>query len=554
MMVGFGYKLQKDRKILYCFLLMKAKEKSSLSLTAIISFLLLFSFVNLVFSQTDTIGRTTYDLQFIGPACKVAFDSNDYYGGIHTAWLHSLDTVPFSDLLMYYNFYAYSNSQWRWRDTGVSGFLSLWRNNVANLDIDIYGHAAFSGYRGSTYVLIDDSPGHGFFLPYPISDSGYQYPILSIGSINYYYIAAIKNDSIYYIFSRHNAASWTNWRSLGYAGYPSHNICASKNSGKVCVLWTVVDSTRPDWGVLYMTTSQDSGQTWSTPAPISNDIPSNLRNTFLGGYAIYDNNDNVHVVTQTYDGYHVKPVELWHYCPANNPAWSRIAYLTTDTLLGNVGYGALYACRPSICQSSYHSIFGVMWEQFRWDDVDSVTGDKYLRADIYWAGSGNYGANWSSPYNLTNSVGISERSPYLVNVIPFITPVIEFEYMIDRSAGIYAKGEGINTINPIVFKIYQMGGVEENNFNQLSSLFKVSPNPFSKSVAISFNQNSNGEISISIYDRNGRLIRILKNNAERNIVLWDGRDKFGKIVSDGIYFIRFKTKDYNTTKKIIMVK
>jgi len=548
---------------IFYFLMMKARVKSLLSTQVIFSILFLLSFYNIVISQTrtDTIGRTTFDLQFVGPACKVAVELNDYeIWGIYTTWLHSLDTIPFSDLQMYYNCFDYSI--WRWGDFGISGYLNLWRNNIANLDVTYDDNAAYAAYKNNVYLLEDAWPASGYFCVLSIvPDTNYQYPILSIGSGHYgdnYHIAAFNNDSIYYTFSRYGSV-WANWRSIGYAGYPSHNICASKNSGKVCVLWTVVDSTRPDWGVLYLRTSQDSGQTWSAPTPISNDIPSNLRNTFLGGYAIYDNYDNLHIVTQTYDGHHVKPVELWHYSSANNPSWSRIAYLTTDTLLGKLGYGAIYACRPNIiqCNDGYSQRFFVVWEQFQWGDVDSSTDEKYLRADIYGAISDNFGGQWSDSMSLTNSIGINERSPNLVYVTGHLRPHIAITYMIDNSAGIYVKGEGNITINPIICKALRLyDDIEENSFSSLNSSLRISPNPFSKSVSITFNPFVKGKVSVDIYDREGRLIKALKenSNSERNIILWDGKDTFGKIVSKGIYFCVVKTENIYITKKLVFVK
>jgi hypothetical protein len=533
------------------------KIKSRRNIITLALFLSLFT--HLIFSQTqiDTIGKTTFDLQFIGPAYKTTVDDITY--GIHTTWLHSLDTIPFSDLRMYYNFYNYNSSQWFWGSSGVSGYLQLSSQNVANLDIYNTRRAAFSGCQNNVFLLLDDMPAHGSFDPYSIQGAGYQYPILSIGAGGYFYITAFKNDSIYYSFSR-TTNGWISWRNFSYAGYPSHNICASKNSGKVCVLWTVVDSTKPDWGTLYIKTSADSGNTWSSPIAISESIPSNLRNTFLGGYAIYDNNANLHIVTQTYDGYNPKPVEMWHYSPANNPHWSRIVYLTTDTLLGKLGYGAIYACRSSIVQcnnSSYPQRFFVVWEQFRWNDVDSTSGEKYLRADIYGAMSDNYGMQWSSTINLTNSIGINERYPNIVYIDAFLRPHIAIEYMVDISPGVYVKSEGGKTINPIICKMFQLyDGIEEKECLETGNSFEITPNPFSARVSITLNSFLEREGAINIYTTDGRLIRSLKfnNNQCNRILQWDGKDDFGNTVNKGIYFCAVKIKNINIIKKIIYVK
>lgn len=76
---------------------------------------------------------------------------------------------------------------------------------------------------------------------------------------------------------------------------------------------------------------------------------------------------------------------------------------------------------------------------------------------------------------------------------------------------------------------------------ELNKKFLVSPNPFYSSTKISYEGNK----IISIYDIAGRVIfsASLKNGS----YLWHGKDKYGKKISPGIYFIKCE----NYIKKII---
>jgi hypothetical protein len=534
---------------------MKAREKLSLSLLIKISILLLLFFCNVMHpqSQADTIGRTTYDLQFAGPATKVVVD--DSTEGIMAVWLQSQDSIPFSDLKIYYNYYYYNLDTWAYGNQGTHIF-SLKCNNSANITEEISYHTVFvAGYRCTTFVAQEVFPGQFDLLRLP--DTGYQYPTVVVGRTQYLYVVAFKKDSIFYTF-RTNTLPWQSWRNVGYSGYPSHNICISDNSAKLAIFWTVVDSVHPNNGILYLTQSQDSGRTWTTPSPISESIPSTLKNAFLGAYGIYDCDGYLHLVCQTYDGCNVKPVELWHFSPRTYPSWKRIAYLDTDTLLGKVGYGSIYACRPTIWQSDdamFPYYFLVAWEQFRWNDVDSSTGEKFLRADIFAAATNNYGNTWSNPYYLTNTYGINERFPYLVKREPSMNVYVDLLYMIDLSAGIYAKGEGARSNNPIVYAVVQPSAIEEEyNTNQCKKSIKIYPNPFSKSILINLN-NYYQNTSVTIYDRCGRLIKKLTRNTGNNDkFIWDGMDSFGKHVNEGVYFCLVKTNNICITQKLILVK
>ncbi len=85
----------------------------------------------------------------------------------------------------------------------------------------------------------------------------------------------------------------------------------------------------------------------------------------------------------------------------------------------------------------------------------------------------------------------------------------------------------------------------------------VYPNPFNPTTTISFSNSSNNDVTISIFDLRGRLIKKISHidskNGE-NSITWNGKDYNNKEVSSGIYFARVDNKNEAVTKKLILQK
>ncbi|RLC56633.1 MAG: hypothetical protein DRH89_05255, partial [Candidatus Cloacimonadota bacterium] len=74
---------------------------------------------------------------------------------------------------------------------------------------------------------------------------------------------------------------------------------------------------------------------------------------------------------------------------------------------------------------------------------------------------------------------------------------------------------------------------------------------------IRFAVTNAGNISINIYNIKGEQIKTLVNGVypvgEHNVV-WNGKDNNGKIVSSGVYFYHMLSKEYSSTRKMILMK
>ena len=93
----------------------------------------------------------------------------------------------------------------------------------------------------------------------------------------------------------------------------------------------------------------------------------------------------------------------------------------------------------------------------------------------------------------------------------------------------------------------------------------VYPNPFTYTTEIRYSnqelRNSNFEMwkhELEIYDATGRLVKSFNLESsiqdQRSAVSWDGTDTSGCQLGSGVYFVRFISGDYSTTKKVLIVR
>lgn len=84
------------------------------------------------------------------------------------------------------------------------------------------------------------------------------------------------------------------------------------------------------------------------------------------------------------------------------------------------------------------------------------------------------------------------------------------------------------------------------------------PNPFNPQTMIQYDVPAGGaDVSISIYDVSGRLVRDLVNQhraAGRWSVQWNGEGARGERVASGVYFYRMRAGSFVDTKKMVLLK
>lgn len=93
------------------------------------------------------------------------------------------------------------------------------------------------------------------------------------------------------------------------------------------------------------------------------------------------------------------------------------------------------------------------------------------------------------------------------------------------------------------------------------ALGQNSPNPFNPSTTISYqipeDAGAGARFSLNVYDIRGSLIKILADGFKAPgtyKAFWDGTNNHGQQVSSGVYFYRFSSDKYTSTRKMILLK
>ena len=88
------------------------------------------------------------------------------------------------------------------------------------------------------------------------------------------------------------------------------------------------------------------------------------------------------------------------------------------------------------------------------------------------------------------------------------------------------------------------------------------PNPFNPETWIPYQLSESAEVTLTIYDINGQLIRRLAvgyqaagmYQSRSRAVYWDGRNQLGESVASGLYFYTLTADDFTATRRMLILK
>ena len=110
-------------------------------------------------------------------------------------------------------------------------------------------------------------------------------------------------------------------------------------------------------------------------------------------------------------------------------------------------------------------------------------------------------------------------------------------------------------------ELYTLERLSVNNLNnELPSQIALSqnyPNPFNPITTIDFNLTESGNVNLSIYDINGKLVKELVNEDRGEglySVTWDGANQNGINVSSGTYFGKLISGESQQQIKLLLIK
>ena len=95
-----------------------------------------------------------------------------------------------------------------------------------------------------------------------------------------------------------------------------------------------------------------------------------------------------------------------------------------------------------------------------------------------------------------------------------------------------------------------------------TALLRNYPNPFNPETWIPYQLAESAEVTLTIYDINGQLIRRLAvghqaagmYRSRSRAVYWDGRNQLGESVASGLYFYTLTADDFTATRRLLILK
>lgn len=88
-------------------------------------------------------------------------------------------------------------------------------------------------------------------------------------------------------------------------------------------------------------------------------------------------------------------------------------------------------------------------------------------------------------------------------------------------------------------------------------LFQNYPNPFNAGTEIKFNLPLRTRVALKIFNIRGELVRTLVDEDRapgQYCIPWDGADEHASPVASGIYMYRIQTPEWQTSRKLTLVK
>ena len=88
-------------------------------------------------------------------------------------------------------------------------------------------------------------------------------------------------------------------------------------------------------------------------------------------------------------------------------------------------------------------------------------------------------------------------------------------------------------------------------------LYQNYPNPFNPFTMIRYDLPKTSKVILNIYNILGQKVRTLVNeeqSAGEKSADWDGRNRFGKQMSSGVYIYHLETGNYSKTRKMVLLR
>jgi hypothetical protein len=423
---------------------------------------------------------------------------------------------------------------------------TLW-GYMPHLTLDFYGNL-FCAYT----VVNDNSANRDIYFT-KSTDGGISFtqPVIVNDSTGVHHqrnCAIAVDSSGQYIF-----VAWQDWRNVQYEPdiycsrstdggstfLPSvrvnddldtanqwYPVVACDNSGQnVYVAWMDQRDTLHGWDV-YFSRSTDYGQTFAANYPINDTVTTG--STPQDYPSMYYKNDMIHASWHDgRDGYAV-----YSAVSTNNG----LSFGTNVRVADDANARGYYS---SISVDDSANVY-IAWSDYR----DFST----YGHEIYFAFSTDSGQTFEENVLVNDHQGIINAWDWDPSICVNDSGKVFVAWDADRN-------DPSHTNSDIYFAVGIYVGIEEYRTSQVVRSLQCYPNPFRQVVTISLQSSiTKNPIDLRIYDITGQLITSYSLPSGQFSVSWDGRDKKGRPMPTGVYFVQSVDGSSRATKKVVKIE
>lgn len=124
----------------------------------------------------------------------------------------------------------------------------------------------------------------------------------------------------------------------------------------------------------------------------------------------------------------------------------------------------------------------------------------------------------------------------------------------ETTLAINSNGEGLALV-PVTLNVND--GTAAGGVPEVLILAQNHPNPFNPKTSIRFGLPESGQVTLTVFDVNGRAVKTLADGAlpaGTHRFEWDGTDAAGASLASGVYFYRLDTAGERIRKKMLLLK
>ena len=537
-------------------------------MVVILTFILLNAGSAFAASPGDTIGTTYYDMQSSNLAGNRIW--SDTLGGYHFIWTNS-PVSSSGDRHVYYNFIdeiglvswgsgTQINSQtgagFPTICTFADGSAAMAYHNDGNNDINFARDAG----RGMGIITIIDVPDlvpgeDPAFWPKVVIDSNGTLQMLATTG------AATVTLPFIYTYSTNNGTNWATPVLVDTVVNMTPMPAASRVSQKVAFVYgrprDIASADYWDSDLYYIESADGSTWDFGSMANVTNYTNADTFRVFSDLDAIYDHNDNLHIIWSAVVYDYGTGAATYDSCALFH--WSAATGIDEITRTFELAYPSLYDLNIAKVNLGI-DVSGNLFAEWTRFTLADTSADAWSNGDLYFSYSTNNGNTWSTPTNMTNSQSVDCTpgncdSDHWGSMDEIVNEYLHILYIHDTDAGAVPQGEGSDAEGQVMYLKYPNPLWSDVNEGELPVENAIGltnyPNPFNTSTVFRFPEMVSGKLAV--YNIRGELVRELTFE-NSSTIQWDGKTSNGLMLSSGIYFAKLRSHDAVLKRRIVMIK